>query len=653
MRKVKVLFFAADPLAVLPNGRTAALQLGQDVREVQQRVAAAKRASVLEFDWRPAARTDDLVQALRETRPAVVHFSGHGRNDGLVLTASGGQGARLVDADALTRIFEVFPNRVRLVVLSACYSRAQAEAIRREVDCAIGTPGQIMDEVAIQFNAAFYGAVASGESVQAAFDQASAEVDLAPPRGTRPELICRDGVDPSRVFLVPRFRRLKRIAATAALVLLSAALIASWPPPPPPPPTHPPGVQLGDCESPGTRSVPAEPSPGAGVATSSASSGSLEEAKALCAAGNYEDAVRLLREAAHAGNPEAMGLVGIADLSGEGTHPEPELGVELLREAADKGDLRSMNMLATLYEIGYGVKVRSRHWAKHWLRRAATEAGDAEAMRKLGVIYREARSDSALYWLSEAVAAGSSDAGVDLGFMNAHGVIVPRDTAEAIRLYRSAAAGGSARGMFALGRAFQTGFGVRQDQARAHDWYLRAACAGSADAMNEIGAQYLQGLGVPADRDEAIRWFRLAEAAGSQVAVGNLHALKAPERVRRWQGPVASVLAWLGLSGSPQLLACASPPAQPRAVETAEVAAADTRNEGGDAQPSSPSSSRVISIMVRRKPARAKRRWADSFRSAVESTTRGAPLARSSASVASSSIRPTPRPRSAGSTTMS
>src|SRR5215218_5164931 len=140
MRKVKILFFAADPLAVLPNGRTAELQLGQDVREVRQRVEAAEHTSVLDFDWRLAARTDDLVKALRQTRPAVVHFSGHGGNDGLVLTAAGGQGAQLVDAEALTRIFEVFPNRVRLVVLSACYSKAQAEAIREQVGCAIGTP---------------------------------------------------------------------------------------------------------------------------------------------------------------------------------------------------------------------------------------------------------------------------------------------------------------------------------------------------------------------------------------------------------------------------------------------------------------------------------------------------------------------------------
>jgi alkylhydroperoxidase/carboxymuconolactone decarboxylase family protein YurZ len=64
-------------------------------------------------------------------------------------------------------------------------------------------------------------------------------------------------------------------------------------------------------------------------------------------------------------------------------------------------------------------------------------------------------------------------------------------------------------------------------------------------------------------------------------------------------------------------------------------------------------SSRVISIIVRRKLALANKRCAASFRSAVERTTRGAPRAASSATAASSSIRPTPWRRCAGSITRS
>lgn len=572
MRKVKVLFFAADPLAVLPYGRTPALQLGDDVREVRERVEAATHEFVMEFDWRLAARTEDLVKALRQTRPQVVHFSGHGENEGLVLTAPGGRGARLVDAEAVRRIFEVFRHRVRLVILSACYSKEQAEAIADVVGCAIGTSGRIEDADAILFNAAFYSAIACGESVQAAFDQASAELELSGPRGTRPELLARKGVNPSSLFLVPRFRRSKATVAATALILSIAALMASWPPETIDSPPRLRGIQLGDCTSSTSAPSPiSAPAPAEGAATSGASSGAaadLAEAKALCAAGNYEAAFPLFKRAAQAGEPEAMGFQGIAHLTGEGTHPEPELGVELLRDGAQKGDLRSMTTLATAYQNGYGVKQQSDRWAKYWLRKAATEMGDAEAMRRLGVFYREERNDSALIWLPKAIDAGSMDARVDLGIMYHHGRMVTIDTGQALDLYRTAAGAGSGRGMYVMGEAYKTGFGVRQSYDSAIAYYLKAACEGSADAMNALGVLYQNGLGVSKNPAEATRWFRLADAAGSEVAAGNLHALKTPDRPRRWRGPVARLLKWLGLSESQPQLSCAAPVTPPRAPQT-------------------------------------------------------------------------------------
>lgn len=64
-----------------------------------------------------------------------------------------------------------------------------------------------------------------------------------------------------------------------------------------------------------------------------------------------------------------------------------------------------------------------------------------------------------------------------------------------------------------------------------------------------------------------------------------------------------------------------------------------TRPEAGS------SSSRVISIIVRRNPTLAKSLCAASFRSAVGSTTQGAPRDLRNSSTASRRSRPTPRPR--------
>ena len=59
---------------------------------------------------------------------------------------------------------------MRIVVLNACHSRAQAEAITEYIDCAIGMQRAVRQDAAVAFAAAFYGAIAFGRSVHEAFD---------------------------------------------------------------------------------------------------------------------------------------------------------------------------------------------------------------------------------------------------------------------------------------------------------------------------------------------------------------------------------------------------------------------------------------------------------------------------------------------------
>ena len=57
----------------------------------------------------------------------------------------------------------------RLVVINACYSQPQAEAIARHVPAVVGMLAPIEDHAAIAFAVAFYRALAHGEVVQQAF----------------------------------------------------------------------------------------------------------------------------------------------------------------------------------------------------------------------------------------------------------------------------------------------------------------------------------------------------------------------------------------------------------------------------------------------------------------------------------------------------
>ena len=65
---------------------------------------------------------------------------------------------------------------LRLVVLNACDTRPQAEALTEVVDCVVSMNRTITDRAAIKFAASFYGALAFGRSVQKAFDQGVARL---------------------------------------------------------------------------------------------------------------------------------------------------------------------------------------------------------------------------------------------------------------------------------------------------------------------------------------------------------------------------------------------------------------------------------------------------------------------------------------------
>ena len=90
------------------------------------------------------------------------------------------------------------------MILNACYSKKQAEAITQVIDCAIGMNDAIGDEAAITFAASFYRAIGFGRSIKQAFDQGIVALLLEGiPEENKPELLTRNGVNPEKIVLVP------------------------------------------------------------------------------------------------------------------------------------------------------------------------------------------------------------------------------------------------------------------------------------------------------------------------------------------------------------------------------------------------------------------------------------------------------------------
>ncbi len=91
----------------------------------------------------------------------------------------------------------------RVVILNACFSKPQAEAIIEHIDCAIGMNAAIGDAAAITFAASFYRAIGFGRSVLEAFEQGKTAMLLEGiPEENTPQLLTRAGIDPARVILL-------------------------------------------------------------------------------------------------------------------------------------------------------------------------------------------------------------------------------------------------------------------------------------------------------------------------------------------------------------------------------------------------------------------------------------------------------------------
>ncbi len=215
MQPSTVLFLAANPV------RTQRLQLAEECRVIEDKIRKSKFRDQIRFCSWWAARPADLLRALIEDTPAVLHFSGHGYgHQGLCFQSDDG-GETSVSTDVLAQVMRAAGASVTVVVLNACYSEIQAQALVAHIPCVIGMPDAIGDEAAILYAESFYSALASGKSVGSAHQFGLAALALHPTSGhTRhikstettldeasPKLLTGSYIDADRIYIVPRKTR--------------------------------------------------------------------------------------------------------------------------------------------------------------------------------------------------------------------------------------------------------------------------------------------------------------------------------------------------------------------------------------------------------------------------------------------------------------
>ncbi len=146
-QKVKILILAA-----IPRG----LRLDKEIREIEDAIRRANERDLFDIRTRTAIRPQDIRRAIAEEKPQIVHFCGHGEDDGSLLLEDDGGNNKSVSPQGLAALFERHSDYVNCVLFNACYSEKTADAISQHINYVVGMNHAIGDKAAIVFSQGFY-----------------------------------------------------------------------------------------------------------------------------------------------------------------------------------------------------------------------------------------------------------------------------------------------------------------------------------------------------------------------------------------------------------------------------------------------------------------------------------------------------------------
>ena len=166
----KILILASNP--------KKDLDLNREINHLRSVIERSRNHSQFDVIIGSAVRPEELQKLFLEHRPRIVHFSGHGAGEeGLVLENETGQ-VQFVSTQALSNLFKSFASTIECVLLNACYSEVQANAISEHINYVIGMNEAIQDKAAIYFTRGFYQALGNGESIEQSYELGRNEIEL-------------------------------------------------------------------------------------------------------------------------------------------------------------------------------------------------------------------------------------------------------------------------------------------------------------------------------------------------------------------------------------------------------------------------------------------------------------------------------------------
>lgn len=206
--KIVILFLASNPKLkyVDKNGaewQQQKLDLDKEAREIKEAITKSLNRDSIDFQTRWATRVQDLFQAINETNPTIIHFSGHGTKNGELVFQDNADNPKKVSNEVIAEVMSACSADIRMLVFNNCFSSSQAEMIVDKVEATIGMNKSIGDESAILFSSQLYSSIGFGLSLEKAFGQAKARLMLEDTNEENtPEIFVKEGVQAKDIIFV-------------------------------------------------------------------------------------------------------------------------------------------------------------------------------------------------------------------------------------------------------------------------------------------------------------------------------------------------------------------------------------------------------------------------------------------------------------------
>lgn len=168
-----ILFAAANPTD------QARLQTGKEFRVINEEMTkGSKRDNYSFLQPQLAVQINDLTRAFKQ-KPTVIHFSGHGEEEGIVISKGESNEGIVLNDGTMKLLFRYLKGHTELILLNSCYAANQAKVISEMGFTVIGHNMPVGDAAATNFSKGFYVGLSEGMSYEEAFNDGRIAVALS------------------------------------------------------------------------------------------------------------------------------------------------------------------------------------------------------------------------------------------------------------------------------------------------------------------------------------------------------------------------------------------------------------------------------------------------------------------------------------------